>query len=171
MYYRISIFVETVKLFLVIDKKVKYQQLLVQFPRCPPDNYSEAELDAFRWVHKEVNENDYKPVSLIREPRVKYLDDSDEMCKSYGLSLFSSLEDSVKRYKYIYNSRRPATRPLFVNDIGESVVRLRIGHLDGVMSPPSFNGHITLHEYEETDLRSKGIEIKDIFDENGDFIL
>lgn len=43
-------------------KKLKYQELLSQFPNCPSANFIEIQKECFRWVHKTENENDFNPL-------------------------------------------------------------------------------------------------------------
>lgn len=99
------------------------------------------------------------------------LDESDSMCKSYGLSLFDSLENAIIRFKAIYFKRRKHLRPLFIEDVGGCVAELCLEYIDGMVSPTSSNGHLTFHEYEGADLIKKVTDTKDIFDENEDFII
>lgn len=69
-------------------KILKYKQYLEKFPDCPSSNFNEVERDAYRWPNNPLSPNDFIPVNLISEPPPRLLDDSDKMCKAYGLSMF-----------------------------------------------------------------------------------
>ncbi|MCX6210882.1 MAG: hypothetical protein NTZ59_15595 [Bacteroidetes bacterium] len=146
--------------------------MLSQFPNCPPDNYIEIKAYAFRWVHSNENENDFKPINLINEPPPRLLDESDKMCMGYGLSLFASLSGAFMKYKNLYTKRREHLRPIFVDDFGACIANLSLEHSDGVANSPDKKnyGHFTFHEYENIDLREKVQSTFNIFDTDGNFV-
>ncbi len=156
----------------MLSKKLKYQEFLSRFPNCPPDNYTEIEKDAFRWIHQNEHENDFKPLNLIKNPPARIIDDSDNMCKAYGLSLFDSLKNAYGTYKKYYTKRREHLRPDFINEFGECIATLKVVFSEGVagdLNPKS--GHFTFHEYENVDLRTNiHPNLFSIFDNNGKFI-
>ncbi len=153
-------------------KKLKYQELLSQFPNCPSDNYVEIQMNAFRWVHSDEQPNDFKPINLINEPPQRLLDDADLMCMGYGLSLFDSLENAYSQYKRAYVRTRENAKSIFVNDKGSFIATLQLNYADGVGNEAHKNnhGHFTFYEYENVNLREKVKAISNIFDPNGKFI-
>jgi hypothetical protein len=138
-------------------KKLKYQELLSQFPNCPPDNYTEIEMEAFRWVHSVEHENDYKPINLINDPPQRLLDETDKMCMGYGLSLFDSFENAYARFKELYCKQRDHLKPVFISDKGDCIATLKLVYPDGLGNCPDVrnHGHFTFHEYENVNIRNK----------------
>ncbi|MFN0049691.1 MAG: hypothetical protein ACKVOU_11265 [Cytophagales bacterium] len=148
-------------------KRLKYQLLLDNYPNCPPKEFMEVKKSAFRWVYENIdNEKNFKPLHLISDPPPKMLDDSDLMCLGYGLSLFDSFEKAYSKYKNLFKSKRN-----FSKSVGSYIVKIDIQFDDGMASIPNIQGHFTFHEYENTDLRSRIIELFSIFDSDGKFSL
>src|SRR5260221_10972363 len=84
-------------------KELKYQKYLDKYKNCPPDNFTKKEITAFRWVHDEISEKDFIPIPLHPDFPPRQLDSTDEICKTYGLSLFKDLPSSVKIYLELYD--------------------------------------------------------------------
>lgn len=154
------------------NKKLKYIEFLTKIKNCPADDYFEFNGEAFRWIHQEEHENDFKPVNLINEPPQRILDDSDKLCIGYGLSLFDTLENANSKYKKEYTKRREHQRESFVINIGNCIATLGLENTDGIANQPvkENHGHFTFHEYENTDLRSKIKSIYNIFAYDGKFV-
>jgi hypothetical protein len=137
------------------DKKFKYQELLAKFPNCPPADYIEIENGAFRWIHGKDHENNFKPINLISDPPPRMLDETDNMCKGFGLSLFDSIENAYKKYKELYCKKREHQREDFINEKGRYIATLKLLCSDGVAGSFSKSGHFTFHEYESTNLKNR----------------
>jgi hypothetical protein len=84
------------------SKELKYAVHLDKFPDCPPITYKELHTNAFRWVFNDRLSDSFTPISLIKEPLERIQDNTDLLCKSYGLSLFDTFEQSERRYKALY---------------------------------------------------------------------
>jgi hypothetical protein len=71
-------------------------------------------------------------------------------CLGYALSLFDSIEHAQRRYQQItrYNKN-------FYKTAGTHIASGQIEKSDGMASLVDSNGHISLHEFENTELRSK----------------
>jgi hypothetical protein len=152
------------------SKKYKYQDSLDLFPNCPPNSYRNIEIECFRWVFKNNISDSFIPMNLIKEPPPRMLDDSDLICKGYGLSLFDTFENGRSRYENLYKRKRGISHEDFINEKGNSIAMLEMNGSEGVYGDLNTeNGHFTLHEYEGTDLSSKIVNITEIFDENGNF--
>ena len=153
-------------------KKLKYAELISQFPNCPPNNYKQVQMSAFRWVHSFEHENDFRPINLIKNPPQRLLDDSDKMCIAYGISLFESLDGACMKYKKLYNDRREHLRPIFISDMGECVADLSLLKFDGLANDPEQKnfGHFTFHEYENVNLKLRIKSTYNIFGTDGKFI-
>ncbi|MBD1421622.1 hypothetical protein [Sphingobacterium chuzhouense] len=155
------------------NKKLKYREYLERFPDCPcSTKYSEVEMFAYRWVKRQEGMSDFMPLNLIKTPPQRILDDSDQMCKGYGLSMFLSLKLAAKKYNNLTAKLRGNLREKQVQDYGKEIALLNLDHGDGIAGDiNSVSGHFTFHEYEDADLSNKIIEIFNIFDENGKFVI
>lgn len=152
------------------SKKFKYQQYLSLYPNCVPDSYKEMSQDCFRWVFKDKISDSFIPMNLIKEPPSRMLDDTDLMCKGFGLSLFDTFTNGHSKFEKLYTRKRGVSHEDFINEKGDSIARLQMNGSEGVCGDfNSSNGHFTFHEYEGTDLSSKIVNITEIFDENGKF--
>lgn len=156
--------------FRMHSKKFKYQAYLDRFPNCPSDSYQALDKNAFRWAFDKNLSNSFKPMSLMKEPPQRMLDDSDLMCKGFGLSLFDTFENGYKRYFALYKKKRSLSHQEFIDDKGNVIAELKMIGDEGVYGDlNSANGHFTFHEFEATDLATKIIRITEIFDKNGNF--
>lgn len=146
------------------SKKFKYQDYISKLFNCPPDVYKEKEMTAFRWVFSECDINSFKPV-LIIDP-VRQLGDEDKNCEGFALSMFEQEDCAYQKYKKLVRNR-----PHLKNIFGTMIAEMKISLNDGVCSNPEINNylHLNFHEYEETDLLKKIVNIVEIFDENGNF--
>lgn len=145
-------------------KKLKYQSYLENFPNCPPDNFRPVDRDAFRWVHKEIIENDFLPLNLIKEPPQRKLDDSDYMCLGFGLSLFDSLRNAKDRFLGLYYSFKTTSRTIFLEDKGDHIAFLKITKDDGIADLPNHDGHFTFYVFENVSLADKILSLHPIFE-------
>jgi hypothetical protein len=137
------------------DMTYKYQLYLENIPDCPPENYSEINKSAFRWLHEEIdNDNNFKPV-LLQSPKRALNMNHLNKCKGYGLSLFNTANGAIERYLDII-----ASKPNLIETFGNSLGEISLTNKDGVGSEPETNnnGHFTFHEYENTDLTKKIIK-------------
>ena len=154
----------------MLSRKLKYQEYLDRFQNCPPDFYRDIDRNAFRWVFQENLSASFKPMNLVKEPPQRMLDDSDLMCKGYGLSLFDTLENGQARFKALYKKKRGLSHQEFIEDKGNAVAELEMTGDEGVYGDlNTHNGHFTFHEYEATDLAIKIIHLSEIFNKNEDF--
>ena len=122
--------------------KLKYYEYLKNYNNCPPEINLERNANFFRWVHNELNENDFKPVLLINSSRK--FDTDDENCDGYGLSFFNTEINAYSRYKQLVKHRQKMK-----NNLGTFIAKIEISTTDGVASLPNNKnyGHITFHEY------------------------
>lgn len=155
----------------MIDKKLKYIELLSKIIDCPTNDYYEISKNAFRWVHESICENDFLPVNIISDPPQRILDYNDKMCIGYGLSLFDTLENASLKYQKLYKNKREHIRELFKMDIGTSIAMLELNENDGIANEPIEQnfGHFTFHEYGNADLPVKIKDFFNIFTSDGEF--
>ncbi len=143
----------------------KYAQELTKIPNCPNKNCNAKDLEAYRWIHKEVSEKDFVPLSIIDSPPQRILDKSDILYISYGLSFFITKDLAQKKYIDEYNKRaRQHLKEQFKSDKGESIALISLTISDGVASEPVSNGHFTFWEYSGVNFLDKIKGIFDIFD-------
>jgi len=152
------------------SRKLKYHEYLCRYSNCPPDFYKNIDIDSFRWVFREDLLSSFKPLNLIKEPPQRMLDDTDSLCKGYGLSFFNSFENCKGRYKSLYKKKRNQSHQDFILDKGNSIAELKLNKDGGIYGDLNVsNGHCTFHECKQTDLSKKIVNIVEIFDENGNF--
>lgn len=152
------------------SKELKYAVHLNKFPDCPPISYKEIHTNAFRWVFKDSLSDSFTPINLFKEPPERVQDNTDLLCKGYGLSLFDTFEHSEKRYKALYNRKRRLSHDEFIEGKGSAIAELIIHETDGKFGDwDETSGHFTFHAYETTNLTNNVLEMADIFDENGNF--
>lgn len=145
-------------------KTYKYQEYLSQYENCPPDDYAELSMSAFRWIFEEGHEkedNNFLPVLSISPKRLnsKMFKNDTVKCEGYALSLF----DTLLNAKTVF-SKRIKRNKRFGNFVGEFVAEIILENTDGVGSEFSTKtnnkGHFNFHEYENTDLSKKIVEIQ-----------
>ncbi len=133
----------------------KYQSEIQNLPNCPPANYQQVRIQAFRWVFEDENHsNNFRPPLVISPHRRKdkRFRGNDRMtCAGYALSLFTTLEQAKKRYDFFYvNSPNH-----FPKSVGTHIAQGLLEEPDGVASKADNSGHFELHEFAETDLKPK----------------
>lgn len=105
------------------QKKLKHIQYLEKFKDCPSSDFKEVDRDAYRWTQNQIISIDFIPVNIIGVPPARILDDTDEMCMAYGLSMFDSLQNSINKYQKEYIKRRQHQREQFIQDKGTFIKR------------------------------------------------
>lgn len=134
-------------------RKLKYQTNLDEFPNCPPSYYKERTENAFRWIFRNRLSDGFIPLNKIKEPPQRMLDDSDMMCKGFGLSFFDTYAQAFTRFEVLYKRKRGLSHEMFIADKGDSIAELDMTENDGIFGGiNNGNGHFTFHEFEETDL-------------------
>jgi hypothetical protein len=154
----------------MLSKKLKYLEYLNKYPDCPPQNFKEVSRVSFRWIIAADHPNNFTPLNLGQEPPARMLDETDKMCKGYGLSFFDSLDNAFERYKSLYQKKRQHQREQFKEDKGTLIGEIKIDKADGIANEPDvYNyGHFTFHEYNDTNLNSKPANITNIFEQDGE---
>lgn len=136
--------------FVVKKSKFKYQMYLHEIQNCPPQNYSQRKFIAYRFVHKYIDhKNNFLPALLLKPKR--RLSTEHEKCKAYGLSFFNTLQNAKEKYRQLIKTNRQ----IHLN-IGTHIAEGVIVKADGIASlAHRKTGHITFHEYVETDMQPK----------------
>ena len=145
--------------------ELKYEAYLSNIENCPPEDYQSVERIAFRWVHKQCDEQDFIPLNLTKEPPPRILDNSDLHCMGYGLSFFDTHQNAIGRYLNITKKLREHLKNDFVNEKGDCVAELPLDVSDGIVGLPSEQkyGHFTFHESAGATLVSKVVAIRPVF--------
>lgn len=153
------------------QKKLKHIQFLEKFKDCPSSDFKEVDRDAYRWTQNPITSTDFIPVNIIGVSPARILDDTDKMCMAYGLSMFDSLKNSINKYQKEYIKRRQHQREQFIQDKGNFIALLKLSKNDGLADEPNEGnfGHFTFHEYYQTELEKKVLNLYNIFLDNGDF--
>lgn len=145
-------------------KTFKYEEFLKRFPQCPPSDCKEKNTTVYRWTHNPVESEDFIPLNIIGTPPVRMLDETDKMCMGYGLSMFDTLENSIRRYRSIFNGMRPRKKEDFKLEKGTFISRITVKEKDGCSTLPNKTGHLTFFEYKDVSLKTQVLEIIDIFE-------
>jgi hypothetical protein len=135
----------------------KYKTFLSEIKNCPPTNFLQTEKIAFRWVNEYIDERDFMPINLIREPPQRVLDNSDLNCMGFGLSFFDTIENANGKFISLYNRLRDQLKSGFIAEKGNFIAEISLEKNDGVADLPSHSnyGHFTFHEFENVDLKNK----------------
>lgn len=126
---------------------------------CPPtDDFSPADMKAYRWVHSDFNNsNNFLPVLKINPNRLEECRDCKEKCMGYGISLYDDLSKAEKKLKK-YLKRKPKLVKIF----GDSIAEGNVNTTDGLVNIPNSEGHFTLHEDKDCNLKAKFVTLKQI---------
>ncbi len=129
----------------------KYQSEIQALPNCPPSQSHPQNVETFRFVFQNINNpQNFLPVYIKKPSRQNEKDSPEKSCDGYGLSLFDTLENARKRYDYLIKRYKK-----FHLDVGTHIAQGQISQSDGVVSEANEHGHMTLHEYEDTNLSIK----------------
>lgn len=142
----------------------KYEEHLSKYPNCPDVNCQILNKLAFRWLHKGIHEDNFKPALLINPNRTF---DSDALnCMAYSLSMFDSEKGAYEKYKKLVERKNNLKSKL-----GTLIGEIELVEEDGLGSLPEINnfGHFSFFENKNIDLSDKIIRFVEIFDENGRF--
>ncbi len=144
------------------SKRFKYQEFLDNFDNCPPNNFKEVEIKAYRWVFEECGFESFLPV-LIIEPLRKFGKDKLK-CTGYAISMFEDKRNACLKYKKLTGNV-----PKFIEKVGTCIAEINLDTKDGVCSSPEMNNylHFDLHPYFISELPKKVLSIAIILDENG----
>ena len=139
-------------------KKFKYQNYLDGFKNCPPNYYFEIEMNVFRWVFEKCDEESFKPVLILKPSRKMATDELN--CSGYALSIFTDRTKAILKYNKISE-----LRPEFKKSVGTYIAEIKIDYSDGICSLPDEKNftHCDFHEYKDTTLSEKVINIVEIF--------
>ncbi len=153
-----------------MSKVFKYQKYLQEYPDCPPKSYAETNFQVFRWVNENAINKSFLPLNLLKYPPMGF-DKTDDMCKSYGLSVFNTFENALAKYKKLYLMKGGLSHEDFIEGKGDSIALLDLKITHGVIGDLNKQGHLTLHEYIGTDLIETIVNITKIIDKHGKFIV
>ncbi len=131
--------------------RFKYHLYINQLPDCPPSRYEPQNRKAFRFVFADLDHtNNFLPVLLINPKRINSsgFKNNRAKCSGYGLSFFDTLENAVRRYRGLQRSS-----PNIHKSIGTHIAKGVITKQDGTVSEINNDGHFTLHEFEQANLR------------------
>ncbi len=114
-------------------------------------------LKAFRFVFKDKPEKNHLPV-YINSPKRTLGGTNRKVCiEGYALSCLETLEAAENYFNYLINSA-----PNIPKSIGNSIAEGILTTLDGVVENPDTHKHFELFEYENCNLSSKFVTIKEM---------
>lgn len=132
----------------MIGKQFKYQEYLNKRENCPMKSCIERNVPAFRWVHSDITEDDFKPnIDHPKYPK-RSLDESDLICESFALSVYKDLESSKDNYLNQYNARKnDFQKQKFIEQKGNAIALIHLTEEDGVSDEPNEKGHFSFFPY------------------------
>ncbi len=143
------------------ERRLKYQSNLECAENCPPTREC-LEGPFYRWVHEESEHHkyDFLPVFLINPARIPE-DDDEEYCKGFGLSVYNTAKQAENKLLGLIKVRKNPQK--IIDEKGNWIAKIvplstPIGFTDG----PAPDGHITLHPFEDVDLRALSTWVKEI---------
>ena len=150
-----------------MSKVFKYQAYLEKYKNCP-NNCTEKDLTAYRWVHSPLIDRDFEPILLNSDPPPRLLDAHDQLCTGFALSLYidASLTNSIYIEKYNKQDREKK-RVSYKERLGTHTAKLCIKKDDGVSDSPKKDGHFNFFEYKGCNLINSVSEILDNFAKDG----
>ena len=145
-----------------MEKEFKYKEYLNKYKNCPGKDFAEKDFECFRWVHEQPSERNFLPVPFMRNVAPRKLENNDEGCEHYCLSVYKDLKSARDAYKNICDKAlREEFVEKFKSNIGEYAAQLQIEKNDGVADMPNNRtGHFSFYEYTDCKLSDK---IKGIF--------
>lgn len=140
----------------------KYQRQISQLNNCPPQKCVRKDMEAFRFVFKDINREENFLPPFVKNPRrmVSSGIDNEKRCDGHGLSFFVSLEKAKTFY-----ARLKQSYPNIHQSLGSHVARGVICKSDGVITLIQDNGHFTLHEFEGVDFKDRFQIVAEVHDE------
>lgn len=131
--------------------RFKYYTYVHDLTDCPPSHAYAQDLTAFRFVFNQIEDRrNFAPVYILKPKRRHASDPHYKTCSGYGLSLYNSLDNACRRYADLVESV-----PSFPQTVGTHIAAGQIGKDDGVVTEPNTDGHLTLYEFEHTNLGLK----------------
>lgn len=147
-----------------MENEFKYQLYLNKYPNCPDVNCRIFNRPVYRWLHRGLHEDNFKPVLLINPSRAFGTDKLN--CIAYALSMFDTESGAYDRYKQVVE------RKMNLKDkLGTLIGEIALEGQDGFGSEPEVKnfGHFSFFEKKDIDLSQKVIRFVEIFNDNGEF--
>jgi len=121
--------------------ELKYQELLLQFDDCPPQDYQAMNCLGYRFVFESDAQTNFLPV-LVKSP-TRFQSDGDAIkCVGYGLSFFVTSESAERKFVKLKKAF-----PMIHKKIGGLLAKVHITPSHGIVSTLSKEKHFTLHEF------------------------
>ena len=115
---------------------------------CPPSDFTNKDIEAFRWVFDEIeNPENFKPLAKKNPARVLSMDDKSR-CIAYSLSMFNSKQAAQSRFQFLLRTMNDKAYKL----LGTKIAKGNIVEINGVSSNSDENGHFSHFQYESVDL-------------------
>lgn len=129
-------------------KEFKYQSCLDKYPECPMKECVERNTLAFRWVHLEIEANDFK-INIDHPKYDRTLDDKDLKCEDFALSLYKDFGSSKASFLHQYNvnMKTEIKKQKFLSRKGNAAALLQLTEKDGVCDEPDKDGHFSFFPY------------------------
>ena len=138
----------------IANAAFKYQSeidvLINEGAKLPPLSEPQNK-DAYRYVFREINPNNHKPVYIQNPQRI--ISDTDKKrinTSGYALSCFEQKDKAIQKYNALKANMRNIARTM-----GDALCNGTLNKEDGLITPANNESHFDLYEYCECDLSDK----------------
>ena len=128
---------------------------------CPPKSYSPKNLNAFRWVFEDIEDernfqSQYEKHTKQPKPPKRYNDMKDiDKCDAMALSMFNSVENARKRFFFLKDEQPHPMNENAYRFLGNHIAIGNITEQDGVNEEPDRKGHFNHHPVEHFDYKTR----------------
>jgi hypothetical protein len=136
---------------MIKKKNFKYYSSFKEISNCPPDDYYEDKIKAFRWVYEPIeNKENFRP-QILKNPK-RFNDKEDkEKCLAYSLSFFETLKAAEERFNFFFERYNNKAYKIFGTHVAEG----KLESNDGLRNDPDKKKHFSFHEYKRAKLIKK----------------
>ena len=122
----------------------KYQNEIAKF-ECDLTQFSEVEINSFRWTFEDINDiRNFEPI-YINDPKRK-----QDNCLGFALSFFTTKDAGIKRLKELTTNRENLFKKL-----GTHISTGIFDKNDGIAGQPDDIKHFDFFLYENVELKHK----------------
>lgn len=121
--------------------------------KCPPDNYKQLDVDAYRWVFDDIKDSkNFTPRYYIKPKKENDPKPTEqEKCDEMALSMFISEDSAKKRFNFFFKIFKKRAYKIF----GTKIAHKKLNINDGVNEEPNNIGHFNHHPYSHVDYETQ----------------
>ncbi|WP_300685388.1 hypothetical protein [Chryseobacterium sp.] len=132
-------------------KELKYKELIKNY-NTDISYFTEKNIESYRWVFEDINHpSNFLPAYILDKERKEYDERKNKATSlGYALSLFSTKESAISKYKKILSHAPKAFLKL-----GTHIALGQIDENNGICDNPNLDKHFSLFEYQHVNLAEK----------------